>query len=40
MNGDAPRNPPRTTGLRVLAIDDEHRIPPELWQKLRAQFAS
>ena len=24
----------------LLAIDDEHRIPPALWQKLRGQFAS
>ena len=24
----------------LLAIDDEHRIPPALWQKLREQFAA
>mgnify|MGYP003591343995 CR=1 FL=1 len=24
----------------LLAIDDEHRIPAALWQKLRGQFAS
>ena len=31
------------TDLRIeplLVIDDEHRIPPALWQKLRAQFAA